>query len=677
MNCRFLIGPLVCLGLVVAPAAADYLLIRVNTDRVALPDGSKVQAAMQAGQQALGSFGGAEGGAMIGNPAPGAGQVGAGVRGVNPMAKGFNPMQPMLPGEVGDPSGAVAADEFDPKSPWIGAFIEIKKMTSQGPLAKVDTRFGEAYLPLHPALKGNLYFGQVRKDPFSVEFARRFKRAREKPRAEDLLNLADWALARGLTKKETPKPGEKEMKPPLDRVIDEVAKIDPKHTIVKRFNAVREQLKKPLPDTDPDFKLLLEEMVREGYRAVSSQQGHYVLLSNLPGIPQTDAILRRRLAQLEDAFEHFYLWFALQRDLQQPQFQPRLPRGQLVAILATTPEEFHGRHVAWGTPTLAGDGFTPRRDNVMILSGRRLDEDYDGFAKAMDVILENLGVSRDDMLKGGVWDRKRAAALGQNPAKAAGLVYAQPLTLLLRAMEDEAEHQAATHQATRQLLIASGLFPRTVQVPEWILTGLASFFEVPVGSVYGGVGLPSTSNLIALKYYRNKNKLGKGPQVIYNVMTDRYFHTANDSMAEFQGNKDSDQLANKAREDGEIARSTAWALVYYLAQNRKFSHLLRYGQELHALPRDLDLEEKTLQSCFARAFDEVSDPKDARRIEPQKLQQFATEWLGFMQGVNLEEDVVEREYLDLREQKAKADAKAAAAAAAAAAGAAPGGPLMP
>ena len=40
-----------------------------------------------------------------------------------------------------------------------------------------------------------------------------------------------------------------------------------------------------MPDTDPDYKGILEEMQKEGYRSTTSVQGHYVILSNLPSAP--------------------------------------------------------------------------------------------------------------------------------------------------------------------------------------------------------------------------------------------------------------------------------------------------------------------------------------------------------------------------------------------------------
>jgi hypothetical protein len=78
---------------------------------------------------------------------------------------------------------------------------------------------------------------------------------------------------------------------------------------------------------------------------------------------------------------------------------------------------------------------------------------------------------------------------------------------------------------------------------------------------------------------------------------------------------------------------------------------VRYGQELNKLPRDLDLDAKALEGCFAKSFPDLADPKDGRRLDPVRLRQFAEEWLAYMQSVNLEQAELEREYLDVRDQR--------------------------
>jgi hypothetical protein len=557
-----------------------------------------------------------------------------------------NPAAPTNPNAQQD-----EAEPFDPTLPYVKGFVEFKvKSGSAGaPVAEIETRYGsKTVIPLHPKLKGSIRLEGVQREPFKEEFAKTLKRYVKDKDAEKIVRLAQWALAHGLTRKE-----EKQQASPLQHALDELAKIDPKHKVIKNAERVRDLLKKTLPDTDPEYRVLLDEMQKEGYRAVPSAAGHFTLLSNLPPTPQTEAILRRRLFQLEEALDNFYLWFALQADLPQPNF----PTSRLAAVFISNATEFYTQHAAWGAPAMAASGFTPRRENVIMLSGRPLDDDYNDFAKQMDSLLQTVGVSRDELLTGNVWTRQD---IQQDWNKKGQVVYLQTLNLLQRILEDESEQATATHEVTRQLLVASGMFPRHVQVPDWVLSGLASYFETPVGAVYRGVGLPSWSNLIALKHYRDEGVFPKPSDVLYSVLTDRYFHTAQHSMHELQANKDSDLLQDKAHEDAEIARCTSWALVYYLAQNKKLGHIIRYGQELNKLPRDLDLDEKALQACFARAFD-LSDPKDARRLDPARLQTFADAWFSDMQSANLELPEVEQMYMNLRNGGGAPDKKDAPA----------------
>ena len=48
-------------------------------------------------------------------------------------------------------------------------------------------------------------------------------------------------------------------------------------------------------------------------------------------------------------------------------------------------------------------------------------------------------------------------------------------------------------------------------------------------------------------------------------------------------------------------RASAWALTYFLAQ-QKLTGLQAYFKELSKMPRDIDLDDKALIACFARAM---------------------------------------------------------------------------
>src|SRR5438874_11352157 len=90
---------------------------------------------------------------------------------------------------------------------------------------------------------------------------------------------------------------------------------------------------------------------------------------------------------------------------------------------------------------------------------------------------------------------------------------------------------------------------------------------------------------------------------------------------------DKEKKEKQLRDEQDIARGTAWALVYYLLQNKKLPQLLQYTQELANLPRDLELDERALQACFAKAFG-LADAKDPRRLDQRKAFEFASGWFA-------------------------------------------------
>jgi hypothetical protein len=320
-----------------------------------------------------------------------------------------------------------------------------------------------------------------------------------------------------------------------------------------------------------------------------------------------------------------------------------VPAHRLLAVVVKDPAKFHEKRAAWGWLPLVGDGFLPRRDNIMIISAEHLEESYAILKSFNQSQLQ--GLRRDDLLSGAVWkqvDQKNYA----------NYAYLQTLVLVEKALQVEAERATISHEATRQLLFATGLLPRNVDVPEWIQYGLSSFFETPPGAFYPGVGLPSWTNLLRFKYYNEKNRLRPNSDVLLRVVTDKYFQRANDSEALLNQAVDSNTLADRAQDDRAIAQSTAWALVYYLAKQNKLDLLLRYSQELDRLPRDLQLGERVLRGCFERGF-EVTSAKD--------FGQFAEAWFKAMSEDQLEIPQYGREYLQYLLEPAAAPQTQAAA----------------
>ena len=97
------------------------------------------------------------------------------------------------------------------------------------------------------------------------------------------------------------------------------------------------------------------------------------------------------------------------------------------------------------------------------------------------------------------------------------------------------------------------------------------------------------------------------------------------------------------------ARATGWSLAYFLVQ-KNMDGLLRYFKELHALPRDVELNDEMLLGAFARAF----GCADGNKVDSVKLTTLAKNWKDFIMTdatVELEmktiQDLVEKKLKEL------------------------------
>jgi hypothetical protein len=551
--------------------------------------------------------------------------------GTTPGQPGFPPQ----PGGFGNRGGQVQPPVGNRAKPpanpvpegdhlWVSAYLEIKgklelvKYTVN--VAKLDHQFGRGtYIPELRARPGDpppfMRVTKITKESPAREFANAFKKLKDAPSSKGLVKLALKAWSYGLLKE-------------FHAAMDELKSVNAKHPAVTAYGQIQKQLKQPFGEEDPALKGYLDQLRSEGYRAVVSEQGHYTLYTNLPPLTANEALVKRRLQRLEETLEAFYYWFALQDKLP----APPMPRYRLLGLVVNDPDDFYMKHKNAGPVPILGDGFTPRRDNIMILSAKHLDEGYRLLEQKTQAWLRKITATQEEVLHGDIW--KRMDVRGANAMPTAII---QTLVVVEKALADEAERATLSHEAVRQLLAASGLLPRQVAAPEWIQEGLASYFERPFGAVYGFGGLPSWSNLVAFKYYLGHG-LGKGREILNNVITDRYFEMARDAADTDPNN---DKTADKERADWQRARATSWALVYYLIAKGDMDKLLGYANEIAQMPRDLDLDEHALEACFAKAFG-MADANDRLNLNPGLIQSSADSWIEFMRRVDLELPDVER-----------------------------------
>jgi hypothetical protein len=551
----------------------------------------------------------------------------------------------------------------DPDAKWISAFIELKgkpatvASSPKGVIFQVDHRWGHknwlSASQFFPIMYG---FGSyIPHESFTKEFDSKLnKEKKEKIKnVESILHVARFALSRGHLKE-------------FHKAMKEAIDTDAKHPVVKTYQKVQKELSKPFNDIDPTQSDLIRELQADKFDAYVSEQKHYALYAQFFKTDKhTEDIVKRRLVMLEDALQTFYYWFAVQKHEagDPPPMQPNLPKYRLMAVLANGKEEFLTRHEQWGSLPMVGDGFTPRRDNFMVLSAksRVTDPLYTEFDKVLtdriqeaNVELQRLRVSitREDLLSGRINENK---AVG----KAALYVgAAQASVLLAKTLEDDAERGTVSNEAIRQLLVASDMFPRNVQIPDWMVEGLAAFFETSPGSLYPTIGRPSWLHLVSFKHL-TKGMHKEAPSVLFNVVTDRYFRDARKLAAELNENRDNEELRLANAEAWEMARSTAWAYVYYLSQARKLDKLFQYGKELNDLPRDMDLSDTVMQGSFARAFG-MTESRNPRRIAQTQLSNEAVRWFNMLDETNLDILKAQSYLLDERAKRESAQRPAAA-----------------
>lgn len=503
--------------------------------------------------------------------------------GMQGMMPGMQAMMPGLMGRGGSITSIFDSEELDSNPLLVRAIIEVPQRS-----VKHSNETGRYFIKNRWGGNSTLYFGpditvQIdRKPTVASQFETKRKEIKDDDSAklDKLLKLAEWALAHGMLDQ-------------VPKVMDEAAAVDAKHPVVVAFRAVEASIKKPV--TKDDGAINWRERLGDYDREVSE---HYVLLHDV----KSDREAKGRLTQLESNFKGFFYWFALRGKVMP------VPDRRLVAVLVKDRGAFERKlKDIFDNVTLASDGFYSRRDNLAVFSSTRLDEAYE----AVRLAAQNYWVkwTPDELLH------------AKNMAKSSERARAETMTLLLHALEDESAVSSVSLEGTRQLIAAIGLFPRSVEIPQWIDFGAASFFEVPKGAYHLGTGADNIVYHTNFKLWmdtKNTKKLDPNrEEALKGVITDRYFREVRDGK-----NRDSDLVR---------ARTMSWSLTYYLAK-QKWQGLLRYFAELSRLPRDLDFDDDVLLMAFARAFDLI-DPAKPNEIDENKFRNLASEWYSF---INLE-----------------------------------------
>jgi hypothetical protein len=422
---------------------------------------------------------------------------------------------------------------------------------------------------------------------------------KSKPSILDLVGpdgLARWALEHGLVKQ-------------FVEVMNKAKELDKTNGVVVAFDKVQKDLERR--PAGNGAAATVKAKLLDGYQIATSDRHHYALLHNLS--PGHEAEVKAHLDRLENHFRSFYYWWAL-RGITLP-----VPPERQVAVLTDAGEDLRRlRKHLQVSPPLA-ESYFARREGLPILPSRRGDGPY----KELETISNpfwQAGFNRTAILKG-------MPRVGMPPrTKEADAEVPRLMAVLLKAMENEWEATGISHETSRQLLFSTGLLPRNVAVPEWVQSGMGAFFEVPLQSPWPTLGAPSSYWLPRFREMREKNKLGATAyDTLVQVVTDGYFRRAT--------------AAGATDADLRKARATAWALAYYLAREN-LPALQSYFRELSKMPRDIDLDDKVLLACFARALGCV---KADKTVDVAALRNLATSWYNYMGRQQLDAESMHRE----------------------------------
>jgi hypothetical protein len=564
------------------------------------------------------------------------------------------PMGEVPMGEMpGDPTGAMMNDQ-----PYlVYAIVEVKNPISfqaiqllthpqyQQPM-QISHKWGTSRVTNSSLLKVVPIQTPTAKKRFDAKNTK-FQGARSNmqpaEQVEKLLENAEFALGHGLLKE-------------FREVMADLAKTDARHPAAVAFTKYTADLEKP-PAGDDGAELWQRKLLRD-YRV--TRKGHYALLHNYPKDNHPD--VEARLNRLEETFQCFFYWFALKA---RPGLAlPEVPKQRLLSVLVAQEEQFQRQHQIFDSAPMIADGFYARRDNLPVFSAHRLDPPYSALRERTKDYW--LVWDRDQIIKSNQWmptptkDLPREQIYQQAPAM-------QTLALLQKALEEDAELATVSHEATRQLITATGLLPASVVAPRWIDFGIGSFFGTAKGSPWPTVGAPSATfnpHFNYLDQYK-KAKAGKTTwkvdpplAALKQVVTDGYFKQVAEVRAspeipvspapEGQDPADMNGAKQKAAELKEAkvraaevkAHTLAWSLTFFLAREN-LEGLLRYYKELSRLPRDLEFDDEVLLTAFARAFNCI-DTRSGK-IDDLALQTLADKWSLYVSLTPLESEEIMKE----------------------------------
>ncbi len=102
---------------------------------------------------------------------------------------------------------------------------------------------------------------------------------------------------------------------------------------------------------------------------------------------------------------------------------------------------------------------------------------------------------------------------------------AKALKMVVNMYQESADVEVLSHEITHQMAGNTGLLPRDRFIPRWVHEGLATYFESPRDTSWGGIGCINSSHL---RLYRAMSR-GKLPPNMIDIITSDQVFTKADS----------------------------------------------------------------------------------------------------------------------------------------------------
>ena len=309
---HWLLAAVVLLGVSVAPAYADYLVIVIDlakkTDTTTTQQGP-----MEPGSQPMPP------------PMPGYGQRGGGGQPGRPMGvPGYPPMGGGM--RPGAPQSDETVVDFDTVPMYVTVVVEISQKLNpyqrqmfpappegRGLALDFTGRWGKAkmvsQLPAPNEEIQVILIPNVDRTSLTERYndlkdkasPQGTKDKPEKPKSSDVLTFADWCLKHGLLTGQGPVPVA------FKEVMDQFAVDEPKHPAAIAYLHVKHDLAQPTknPPANATRTALLQ-----GYKLVTNADSpHYIAYHKESTDEPTE--VKNRLIRLDKTFQSFYYWFAL------------------------------------------------------------------------------------------------------------------------------------------------------------------------------------------------------------------------------------------------------------------------------------------------------------------------------------------------------------------------------